>query len=172
MVTKAIINMDVKEGVSRQKIKKYIHANYKGLPKDADAKILKAIKDGVEQNIFLAKEATSGPVKMSNGKPNPSPKPKAAVKVAIAKKKAASPIKKSPVKRAGPTKRIVKSPAKKSPIANKKSPSPKKTGRKSVVESATSVVSPTSPKSSPVEKSSVKKAPVKKQQSRNHRGRK
>jgi len=140
--------MDVKEGVSRQKIKKYIHANYKGLPKDADVKILKAMKDGVEQNIFLAKEATSGPVKMSNGKPNTSPKPKSAVKVAVAKKKAASPVKKSPVKRAAPTKR---SPVKKS--------SPKK----KVVESPTSVVSPTSPKaSSPLEKSPKKEAPVKK----------
>lgn len=123
MITQSIVNLKERTGSSRQAIKKYIHANYKGLTGQTDNLINAALKKGVESGDFVQPKGASGPVKLARkekpagsaaspavAKPKVMTKPKAA---AAAKPKTAA-------------KKAVKSSPKKAVVAKKAAAKPKK----------------------------------------------
>ncbi|KAH6600904.1 hypothetical protein BASA61_002116 [Batrachochytrium salamandrivorans] len=108
MVTQALADLKSRNGVSRQAIKKYIHANFQALDANADIHINQAIKRGAESGDFMQPKGASGPVKLAKKIPKKkdeksettvvkSRAPAAAKKAVVMKKAAASKKTSAPV---------------------------------------------------------------------------
>ncbi|KAK5673274.1 hypothetical protein QVD99_000729 [Batrachochytrium dendrobatidis] len=108
MITQALADL-TRNGISRHAIKKYIHANFKGLVSNADSHINTAITRGCETGDFVQPKGSSGPLKLvkkgekkkNEEKHEPTvakPRAPAAVKKAIMTKKATGTAKRTATK--------------------------------------------------------------------------
>ena len=124
MVRAAISSEQGRTGASRQKIVKYIKANYK-VNESAESQIKMALKRGVVKGDITQVKGTgaSGSFKLAKKAGGQAAPKKAPVKKAATTK---SPAKKAPAAAATAkkpaAKKATKSPAKKSPPAKKKAP--------------------------------------------------
>lgn len=61
-VTEALVQLNKKNGLSRQQIKKYIYSKYLQENPENDEIINKTIIDGTQNNIFIQPKGPSGPI--------------------------------------------------------------------------------------------------------------
>ncbi|XJO74711.1 hypothetical protein BDV3_005492 [Batrachochytrium dendrobatidis] len=105
----SLADLKTRNGISRHAIKKYIHANFKGLVSNADSHINTAITRGCETGDFVQPKGSSGPLKLvkkgekkkNEEKHEPTvakPRAPAAVKKAIMTKKATGTAKRTATK--------------------------------------------------------------------------
>lgn len=118
MIADAIRNLKERNGSSRQSIKKYVQANNKinSVSQSAfDVQFNRALKTGVEKEMFTQPKGPSGPVKLA--KKEPAPKT-AAPKKAAAEKKEKEP--KKPATKKASVAKTAKTPATKKAAAKPK----------------------------------------------------
>ncbi|KAI8819400.1 linker histone H1 and H5 family-domain-containing protein [Fimicolochytrium jonesii] len=144
MVVHAIAELKDRNGSTRQQIRKYIDANYKGLNDSAGRFINQAIKTGVLSGELIQPKGASGPVKLgaSAKKATTSTKPKKATSTSAAPKKAATSGTKKRTSSTGTAKKSTGSKV----AAKKATTAAKSATKKTVKKSAAAPKKATAPK--------------------------